>query len=73
MYVTVRSGMSLIMALIGLELLELSALELEKLSYFTLFTLYGYNLSRTSGAMLNLTVYTLQISTNQHQTWSKCM
>ena len=38
-YVTIRSGMSLIMDLIGLELPELSALELENLPYLTLFTL----------------------------------
>ena len=39
MYVTIRSRMSLIMDLIGPELSELSALELENLSYLTLFTL----------------------------------
>ena len=39
MYVTIRSRMSLIMDLIGLELSELSALELENLSYLTLLTL----------------------------------
>ena len=38
-YMTIRSQMSLIMELIGPELLELSALELENLSYLTLFTL----------------------------------
>ena len=39
MYVTIRSRMSLIMDLIGPELSELSALELENLPYLTLFTL----------------------------------
>ena len=37
MYVTIRSLMSLIVDLIGPELSELSALELEKLTYLTLF------------------------------------
>ena len=39
MYVTIRSQMSLMMDLIGPELSELSALELENLPYLTLFTL----------------------------------
>ena len=39
MYVTIRSRMSSIMDLIGPELFELSALELENLPYLTLFTL----------------------------------
>ena len=39
MYITIRSGMSLIMDLIGPELFELSALEFENLPYLTLFTL----------------------------------
>ena len=38
-YVTIRSWMSMIMDLIGPELSELSALELENLPYLTLFTL----------------------------------
>ena len=38
-YVIIRSRMSLIMDLIGPELSELSALELIKLPYLTLFTL----------------------------------
>ena len=38
-YMSIRSRMSLIMELIGLELSELSALELENLPYLTLFTL----------------------------------
>ena len=38
-YKTIRSWMSLIMGLIGLERLELFALELEKLLHLTLFTL----------------------------------
>ena len=39
MYMTIRSRMSSIMDLIGPELFELSALELENLPYLTLFTL----------------------------------
>ena len=39
MYVTIRSQMSSIMDLIGPELFDLSALELENLLYLTLFTL----------------------------------
>ena len=38
-YTTIRSQMSSIMELIGAELSELSALELESLPYLTLFTL----------------------------------
>ena len=38
-YVTIRSRMSVIMDLIGPELFQLSALELENLPYLTLFTL----------------------------------
>ena len=37
-FMTIRSQMSSIMELIGLELSELSALELENLPYLTLFT-----------------------------------
>ena len=40
MYMTITPRMSLIMDLIGPELYELSALELENLPYLTLFTLY---------------------------------
>ena len=39
MCMTIRSGMSIIMELIGPELSELSALELENLPYLTLCTL----------------------------------
>ena len=39
MYVTIRSRMSSIMDSIGPELSELSALELENLTYLTFFTL----------------------------------
>ena len=39
LYMTIRSRMSLIMDLIGRELTELSALELQNLPYLTLFTL----------------------------------
>ena len=52
LYMTIRSRMSGIMELIGPELSELSALELENLPYLTLLTLYH-----------------LQILTNQYQTW----
>ena len=38
-YMIIRSRMSSIIELIGLELSELSALELENLPYLTLFTL----------------------------------
>ena len=38
-YMTIRSQMSSVMELIGPELSELSALELENLPYLTLFTL----------------------------------
>ena len=38
MYVTIRSVMSSIMDLIGLELIELSALEFENLPYLTVYT-----------------------------------
>ena len=40
MYVTIRSRMRSIMDLIGQELSELSALELDNFPYLTLFTLY---------------------------------
>ena len=39
MYMTIRSQMSLIMDVIGPELVELSALKIENLPYLTLFTL----------------------------------
>ena len=39
MYMTIRSRMTVIMDLIGLEPFELSALEFENLPYLTLFTL----------------------------------
>ena len=39
MFMTIRSQMSTIMELIGPELSELSALELENLPYLTMFTL----------------------------------
>ena len=38
-YMTIRSGKSLIMEVIGPELSEISALELENLPFLTLFTL----------------------------------
>ena len=39
MYMTIRSRMSFIMKVIGPQMSELSALELENLPYLTLFTL----------------------------------
>ena len=39
MYMTIRSQMSLFMKVIGAQLSDLSALELENLPYLTLFTL----------------------------------
>ena len=39
LYMTIRSQMTLIMDLIGLELSKLSTLELENFLYLTLFTL----------------------------------
>ena len=39
MYMTIRSRMSSIVGVIGVQLFELSALELENLPYLTLFTL----------------------------------
>ena len=40
MYMTARARMSSVMELIGPELSELSALELENLPYLTIFILY---------------------------------
>ena len=45
MHATIRSQMSLIMVLIGPELPELSALELENLPYLTSFTLLHLQIS----------------------------
>ena len=44
---TIRSRMSSIMELIGPELFELSALELENLPYLTLFTLASANIDQS--------------------------
>ena len=46
-YVIIRSRMSSIMDLIGSELSELSALELENLLYLTLFTLASANIDQS--------------------------
>ena len=54
-YMTIRSGMSLILGVIGPEPPVLFALELKKNCFISL-CLHSYH---------------LQISTNQHQTWSK--
>ena len=43
-YMTIRSRMSSIIDVIGLERLELFALELEKLQYLTMFTLWQLQL-----------------------------
>ena len=47
MYMTIRSRMSTIMNIIGPELSELSALELENLPYLTLFTLASANIDQS--------------------------
>ena len=47
MYMTTRAQMSSIMELIGPELSELSALELENLPYLTLFTLASANIDQS--------------------------
>ena len=47
MYVIIRSWMSLIMDVIGPEMSELSALELENLPYLTLLTLYHLQILTT--------------------------
>ena len=47
MYVTSRSRMSSIMDLIGPELFELSALELENLPYLTVYTLASANIDQS--------------------------
>ena len=47
MYMTTRARMSSIMELIGPELSELSALELENLPYLTLFTLASANIDQS--------------------------
>ena len=47
MYVIIRSQMSLIMDLIGPELYELSALELENLPYLTVYTLASANIDQS--------------------------
>ena len=47
MYMTTRAQMSSIMELIGPELSELSALELENLPYLTMFTLASANIDQS--------------------------
>ena len=47
MYVTIRSRMSSIMDLIGPELFELSALELENLPYWTVYTVASANIDQS--------------------------
>ena len=47
MYVTTKAWMSSIMELIGRELSELSALELENLPYLTMFTLPSANIDQS--------------------------
>ena len=47
MYMTTRARMSCIMKLIGLELSELSALELENLPYLTVYSLASANIDQS--------------------------
>ena len=47
MYMTTRAQMSSIMELIGLELWELSALELENLPYLTVYSLASANIHQS--------------------------
>ena len=47
MYMTTRARMSCIMELIGLELSELSALELENLPYLTVYSLASANIDQS--------------------------
>ena len=47
MYMTTRARMSSIMELIGLELSELSALELENLPYLTVYSLASANIDQS--------------------------
>ena len=93
MYVIIRSRMTSIRNLIGRELSQLSAIELENVVP-NLATIYLSIRSRMSLIMEQIkpqnpelfalefvktaettlfTLYRLQILTNQHQTWSKCM
>ena len=47
MYMTTRAGMSSLMELIGPELSELSALELENLPYLTVYSLASANIDQS--------------------------
>ena len=54
MFMTTRAQMSSIMELIGLELSELSALELENLPYLTMFILYSFASTNIDQSVPNL-------------------
>ena len=55
MYMTTRAQMGSIMELIGPELSELSALELENLPYLTTFTLASANINQSLPNLANNT------------------
>ena len=82
MYMTIRLRMSLIMDLIGPELYELFALEFQNVPYLTVYSLSSENIDQsvTNLATIYIAIKSqmslimhLQILTNQHQTWSKCI
>ena len=54
--------MSLIMELIGLELSELSALELENLPYLTVYTLASANIDQSVPNLAIIYIYTHKVS-----------
>ena len=56
-YVTIRSRMRLIMDLIGPELLELSALELENLPYLTVYTVASANINQSVPNLATIYIY----------------
>ena len=56
MYVIIRSRMSLIMDLIGFELSELYALELEKLPYLTLVNICRFDQSVSNLAKIYMSI-----------------
>ena len=71
MYVTIRSQIHWIFGSIGLELSGLSALELEKLPYLTLFSLY-LKIRAIFELEYICSVFTFVLYINQSaQTWSK--
>ena len=56
MYVIIRSQMSLIMNLIGIEVSELFALELENLPYLTVYTLASTNINQSAPNLVKMDV-----------------